>query len=518
MTIRALLLLFTLALPAPLAAQVDSVTQPAIVESAEVLGLPRDQLSADLQRDIDALAGLPFQDDRLTAIVDRIESEHPGFIAAVRDTILPDGRIRVAFVVVRVADDLDTNVNTRYTVSRVRVRGVGDERLSQDLRSALQAIVGRALEEGEADALAKRIQAELVDYDVHPRVSRGDDTGEVRVDFNVIRSERSWWVPFAPTTSKLVYHRRQGWSGAFDIPFGLKRNRVTLGLVKGNNDDRVEEYSGYSLRIESRDVATRRLGLSLEFSRYTPSWRESTLAALSEELAPPELYGRRTTLTPAATVALTRELRITGGIMASELDPVVTSESLFVPPSTRATAGFTQVAFDRDVREREGEETLAHRIAARYLWQGGREALGSDLVYDLHVGSVRYNVSGEDARLTVALQAGRLSGDAPLFARFTLGDTTTLRGWDKYAFAPAGGDRMFHSSIEYGYNGFVYFVDAGSVWHEAADRRFRVSTGVGFDTGYGFITVGVPLNADRLTGTLMLGFRSTISFDHVRFP
>lgn len=529
MTIRALLLLLTLALPAPLAAQVDVVTQPAIIESAEVLGLPRGQLSADLARDIDALAGTALDRDRLSALIARIESEVPGTTAAVRDVMQPDGRVRITLVVMRVSVDGDEpdNVNRRYIVSRARVRGVDNERLSQDLRDALQALVGRPLEEGEADALAKQIEAELVDFDVHHRISRGDDTGEVRVDFVVMPAERSRWVPFAPTMSKLVYHRRQGWSGAFDIPFGLKRNRVTLGLAKGNNDDRVEEYSGYSLRIESRDVATRRLGLSLEFARYTPDWRASTLTALSDELAPPALYGRRTTVTPAATVALTRDLRITGGIMASELDPLVASEDLFVPPSTRATAGFTQIAFGRNVHpgifdapagERKGGRTLEHSVAARYLWQGGRESLGSDLVYDLHVGSARYSVSGEDARLTVAVQAGRLSGDAPLFARFTLGDTTTLRGWDKYAFAPAGGDRMFHSSIEYGYKGFVYFVDAGDVWRAGADRRVRVSTGVGFDTGYGFIMVGVPLNADRLTGTLMFGFRGGMTFGHARLP
>ena len=68
-------------------------------------------------------------------------------------------------------------------------------------------------------------------------------------------------------------------------------------------------------------------------------------------------------------------------------------------------------------------------------------------------------------------------GDAPLFERFTLGDSTTLRGWDKNDIAPAGADRMFHSSIEYRYTGLALFLDVGSVWDAGTERQVRVSTG-----------------------------------------
>jgi hypothetical protein len=315
--------------------------------------------------------------------------------------------------------------------------------------------------------------------------------------------------------SKLVYHRRQGWSGAFDIPFGTRRNRFTLGLVRGNNDDRVEEYSGYSLRVESREVATRRLGLGLEFARYIPHWRVSTIDALTAAPIVPTLYVRRTTITPSATVALTRDLRVTAGLSASELEAPVSPEPDAVTSSTQATTWFTLVDVDRRVRD---AHALTHGISGRYHWQGARRSIGSDLEYDQHVGGVTYQLSGRDARLSLAFQAGYLSGDAPLFARFTLGDTRSLRGWDKYEIAPAGGDRMIHQSIEYGFKWFRYFVDAGSVWEAGADRHLRVSTGVGVDSGWGFVTVGVPLNGDGVGGVLMLGFRSSISFGHERLP
>src|SRR6478735_1117317 len=44
---------------------------------------------------------------------------------------------------------------------------------------------------------------------------------------------------------------------------------------------------------------------------------------------------------------------------------------------------------------------------------------------------------------------GILNGDAPLFERFTLGDSSTLRGWSKFDLAPVGGTRVAHGSLEY---------------------------------------------------------------------
>lgn len=515
MTLRILLLLvLAVAQPVPLAAQAADASRPAVVDTAEVIGLPRDRLSPDLRRDIDALAGSPLDRDRVSTLLMRIEAEIGGTTAAVREVIQPDGRVRITLVVMRTGvEDEPANVNRRYTVARVSVDGIEDSLLSQDLRDALQAIVGRSLEEGEADALANRIEGEIVDHDVWTRISRGDDQGQVSVTFVVHRTEASRWVPFAPAMSKLVYHRRQGWSGVFDIPFGTRRNRVTLGLVRGNNDDRVEEYSGYSFRVESREVATRRLGLSLEFGRYTPKWHVSTIDALSSEPLAPALYSRRTTITPSATVALTRDLRVTAGLSATELEPLESSG--IDASSTQATAWFTHIDFGRRVRavNERPSAGLTHGVSARHHWQGARRSIGSDLDYDRHAGGATYHLSGRDSLLSVSIQGGHLSGDAPIFARFTLGDTQSLRGWDKHTIAPAGGDRMIHQSVEYGFKWFRYFVDAGSVWTAGAGRRVRVSTGVGFDTGGAFVTVGVPLNDESVGGTLMFGFRAGFAKD-----
>jgi outer membrane protein assembly factor BamA len=105
--------------------------------------------------------------------------------------------------------------------------------------------------------------------------------------------------------------------------------------------------------------------------------------------------------------------------------------------------------------------------------------------------------------------AGGITGEAPLFERFSLGDSATLRGWDKYEIAPAGGDRMFYTSIEYRYTGVALFLDVGSVWDANTERRVRTAAGFGFHAGPAFITVGFPLNTDNMTAIVTLGLRTS---------
>ena len=60
--------------------------------------------------------------------------------------------------------------------------------------------------------------------------------------------------------------------------------------------------------------------------------------------------------------------------------------------------------------------------------------------------------------------------------------TRTLRGWNKYGIAPAGGERVFHTSLEYRYRGFALFLDSGTVWDTGVDNSpasFPVTYSVG---------------------------------------
>ena len=110
------------------------------------------------------------------------------------------------------------------------------------------------------------------------------------------------------------------------------------------------------------------------------------------------------------------------------------------------------------------------------------------------------------------LLVGALTGRAPLFERFTLGDSSTLRGWNKYDIAPAGADRLVHQSLEFAYHHFAYFLDVGSVWDHGARADVRLSSGVGYHGDFGFLTLAVPLNANDMELKVMVGIRPGIRF------
>jgi hypothetical protein len=492
-----------LAAPLPALAQTPTVAGGAIIESADVSGLRWDDLSPGLRQAIAALAGQPLDRERLNALAARIEGERPDVVAAVRDVALPDGRARVVFLAARISDDagLVENINARYIVEAVATRGVPDDTISQDLRDELQALVGRPLDPGEADRLSRRLTGELPDYDVSRRMSRGGEPGRVRIVFELSQSERSRWLRFSPSRSKVVYHESHGWSGVLDVDLGGRRdNQVTLGFVLGNDDDLIEEYSGYRLRFENRKAGTERLGVSFELSRFSQDWRDVTLSALATIPGVSAAYRRRVTIEPRVSVALSRHLWVNGGVSTSELQPLEGGAA-----SDHANAFVAGVGYSRSWRRDDADRRQA--VDAGYELRAGAEALASDLDYRRHLGRARYQVEGGHTTFIADVRVGRINGRAPLFERFSLGDSSTLRGWNKYDLAPAGAGRMWHQSVEFRYRAFAYFVDAGAVWDDGVEHKIRLGTGIGFHTDHSFLTFAFPLNADDVHATFMVGVR-----------
>jgi hypothetical protein len=498
------LLLLVLALCAPgQTARAQDVEPPdgAIIESVDVSGFPRDVFSPGLRSELDSLTGEPLDRRRVGDIAARIEGERPEFVAAIRYVARPDGRARVIFLVARISDDgsLVENINTRYTVESVEIRGVPDTEISKSLRDRLQTLVGKRLDHDEADELSNELEAERPGYAVDRRISRGSERGRIRVVFEFTEKERLRWIPFTPSRSKFVYHSDQGWSGALDIPMGNRNHRVTAGFAFSNNDDLIEEYSGVRIGFESRRLGTDRLGARLEVARFNDSWREPTLFALAADPSIPEAYRSRITVEPSVTVALTPYFRVTGGASISEL------ESLDRAPESQMASALV-ARFNYDQRWYESRD-VTHRIEAGYEWRSSADSLESDLIYKRHLGKVRYRHSQQRSTVIADLAFGRMTGDAPLFERFTLGDTSTLRGWNRYDLAPVGGTRMFHGSLEYRYGPAGVFLDAGSVWDQTTEKRIRFSTGFGLQGDYGFLNLAFPLNTDDLNVTFTMGVR-----------
>jgi len=499
-TLTLLLLLASIAAPSSKAsAQEPEPAEGTRIESAEVSGLALDQLSPGLQRDIEALKGDRFERGRINRLAQRIEEEHPDVVAAVRTVPRPDEEVRVIFLVARISDDGDlaSNINLRYAVESVEVEGIAYTEISQVLRDRMQRLVGGKLEADEADDLIARLEAERPGYDVSRRIERGSRPGRIRVVFEFSESERLRWIPFARSRSRYVYHSDQGWSGVHDIPMGGRDHRVTLGFAFSNTDDLIEEYSGVRVRFESRRVGTERFGLGLEVSRFNNTWREPTQLALAANAAIPEPYRTRLTVEPRATVAFTRHLRATGGISFSNLVSLSHSPDSQMANAVVGGLAYTQ-RWDLDSRSHQN-------VDAGYEIRSS--GLDSDLTYRRHFGHASYRYDNDHNTVIASVLLGRVTGQAPLFERFSLGDTSTLRGWNKFDIAPAGGNHVFHQSLEYRFYNVGLFVDTGSVWDTGTDKRLRASTGVGILGDNFFATLAFPLNAGGANATFMMGVR-----------
>jgi hypothetical protein len=493
-----LILLLTLTVAAAHAQETEPPDGTRIA-SAVVSGFDLDQLSPGLREDIGKLAGTPLNRQLLRDLAARIETEQPRHIAAVRVSQAPNGEARVVFVVARMPDEPQADINSRYIVEDVEIRGVSERDLSQTLRDDIHGLAGRPLDSDEADRLEKRLKDALPDHDVRRRTVKGSQRGQIKVIFDVNRAEWSRSLRFEPAEANAIYHSDQGWGAMLPLSMAGRDTLIMPIFAIDNGDELVEEYSGFAVRFEHRKLVSDRLGVFFEWSTFDQTWRDPTLAALALDPSLPAPYRNRMSLTPLVKFAITRQLSIGAGVRITELDPLVEPG-----PSQMANAVIGGVTFSERSRPRSDPR---QDIEAAFTFRAGTRALESDLVYERYLGEAIYQYRRGRHEVRASGMVGSISGTAPLFERFSLGDTRTLRGWDKYDIAPAGGDRMFHTSFEYQYWYLGVFLDAGSVWNDGTDPKTRVSTGMTFNPGPVFFTVGFPVNTDEFHAVFMMGLR-----------
>jgi len=503
-------LIALLALPFPAQAQETDPPDGTKITSVQVSGLEFTRLSPGLQEEIGKLAGTPLNRQQLRDLAARIEAEQPRYITAVRVTPDPEGA-RVAFVAARIRDqDQPANINTKYTVEGAEIRGVPDRDITPDMRADLQALTGKPLDDDLAERLETTLRAAFPKYDVSRRTSRGDQPRHIKLVFLLSRNEASRWLRFEPLDANALFHSDQGWGA--NLPLSMRGGDVMVNPIFAfdNADDLVEEYTGFALRVESRRVGTERLGLFFEWSTYDEDWRDATLAALALNPAIPGPYRNRMSFTPLAKFAFTPQLSVAGGVGITELDPLIEDAGF---ESQMANAAIGSLRFRQ---QWEASNSASHHVGAAVPTRTVKAALESDLSYERYLAQAEYLFRRAKHQVFVSGLAGGVSGDAPLFERFSLGDSRTLRGWDKYDIAPAGGDRVFHASAEYRYRGLMVFLDSGSVWNTGTDKRVRFSAGGGFTPGPVFFTLGFPLNTDEFRAVFTMGFRFGISPFSVR--
>jgi outer membrane protein assembly factor BamA len=108
----------------------------------------------------------------------------------------------------------------------------------------------------------------------------------------------------------------------------------------------------------------------------------------------------------------------------------------------------------------------------------------------------------------VRTSAGRITGTAPLFESFSIGNSFDLRGWNKFDVAPLGGARLAYGSVEYRYRPFGVFYDVGAIWDAGQSARVRHGLGFGwFEKDGAFLALAFPVRLNHVTPVITLGFR-----------
>ena len=400
--------------------------------------------------------------------------------------------------------DPELNVNSRYTVESVVVSGDGwstdlisdrDEKLSSGLRKQITALIGAKLNPSALDDLAGRLRKEFRARTVTHRVQRGASPESVRVVFVV--TERP--ARFDVSVPKFLYSARQGWSGAVEGTATIRNNGFTLGLVS-DGDELVERYSGVRARYENTSRGSDRVHLRFQVESYHDQWNAATMGALPFNSAPNDetsgLYRSRQNFEPEVSFLIAKPLTLSVGTSFQRLQDQFPAAQTDSSNALITTLRFQQRLEDSDVRQ---------DLDAGYSLRAATRALASDFVFVRQLWNVRYVFTHGKHRLSDDVQAGLITGQAPLFERFVAGNASLLRGWNKYDIDPLGGNRIVTNSVEYRYGLFQMFYDTGAVWETGQAAVPRHSVGVGLRQGAFFLAVAFPVRNHRADPLFMVG-------------
>ncbi len=399
--------------------------------------------------------------------------------------------------------DSEFNVNTRYTVETVVISADGwqtdlardhdpEGKLSPALRKDASSLIGEKLNPSLLDEIARRLRKEFHAREVEHRVLRGTSPDYVQVAFDVrLRPAR-----FDVSVPKFLYSSEQAWSGAVEGTATLGHHGFTAGLVS-DSDELAERYTGVVARYENTRLGTDRLRLRFAFEDYHEQWDGSALTGIPADAADVGgLYRARTNFQPELTYALGRPLTLSVGASFQSMQnefPAAQTES--------ANAVVTTLRYHRRLEDQDNQ----HDLDAGYNLHAATKILGSDYVYARHRWEFRYMLTRGKSVVIEDATAGFITGRAPLFERFVLGNSTALRGWNKYQLDPLGGSRMVSNTAEYRYGMFEAFYDSGAIWDRGDEPVLRHSAGVGLRQGIFSLAVAFPLREGRIDPIFMVG-------------
>jgi hypothetical protein len=398
----------------------------------------------------------------------------------------------------------ETNVNRHYVIESVSVAGVevgqlAPSKLPKTLRQRLRSLVGELCDVAMLEDLSTQIRRELNFLTVTEHLSKGSAPDRIRVNFEVVRRDLAVDV----SLPKFLYSSQNGFTGEVDASTRIKQNDFTFGMVS-NGDDLTERFTGITARFDSAGLATDRVHLGVTFEDYREQWNQATLQALPGSGL--DLYQSRWNVAPELTFTVARPLTVSVGASFEDLELESPNAG-----SRSANAATLDIHYGRRI---EGSDVL-QRIEGRYSLRVATRALGSTYAYARHLISMKYEAIVGRHSLSDEFTGGMIAGDAPLFDRFILGNSSTLQGWNRYEIDPLGGSRTVHNQMTYGYrigDGTVEaFYDTGAIWQPEVTTQYdkartvRHALGAGYKQGVFVMAMAFPVRDGRVEPVFMAG-------------
>jgi len=399
--------------------------------------------------------------------------------------------------------DSDLNINSRYTIESITFTGRRDYKLSTSALEEIRRLIGAKASSDALDSLTSRIRDELRAHAVTFKLMRGEQPDAVRVLIQVDRAGGS----VDASIPNLSYNSQLGITGTGQLATTIGPNVFTFQMVR-DTDNFIERLVGLRAKYERAVLASGRIRIGFEFDGFQDQYAPTTLAALASSSRPSSLgagaYGSRLNYEPSATFVIAEPLTYTVGLSFEQLNSL--------PSSVRSQMANAVVNSLRYHQRWSGVGDGAQEVDAGYSLRTATALLATSLAYTRHLAHLKYNYSSRTQSVEVTLMAGAIYGQAPLFERFALGDSTLLRGWNKYQLDPLGGNRLAYGSVTYGYRMMRVFFDTGSVWDEGQPMEVKESAGVGISSGLGVLQKGAfllamafPLRQGHVTPVLIAG-------------
>jgi len=405
----------------------------------------------------------------------------------------------------------DLNVNSRYTIESINFIDQREYKLSTSALEDIRRLIGAKVNSEALNLLTQRIRAELHAHEVTFKLTRGAAPEAVRVLIHVDRAAGAVDV----SVPKLVYNSQLGFTGVAEVSSTLGSNALTFQMVR-DSDSLIETMSGIQARYDRLSLAGGRIRLGFEFDAYEDQYNPSTLAAIEGAPRTSSLgaglpaglgagaYGSRLNYEPSATFVLAGPLTLTVGLSFQQLSNL--------PSAARPESANAVISTLRYHQRWLGSGGNKQELDAGYSLRAATTLLGTNLAYTRHLAHARYSYARDAQSVELTVMAGAMYGQAPLFERFSLGNSAMLLGWNKYNLDPVGGNRLAYGSVTYGYHIMRVFYDAGSVWDPGKAPEARQSVGVGVSSGLGVLEKGAfllalafPLQDGHVTPVVIAG-------------